>query len=48
MQIADLFAYIELLKYKVNKGYLTRIESQFFGGIRNLKHNYLKPFEKKF
>lgn len=47
MQIADLFAYIELLKYKVNKGYLTKSETQFFGGMRNLKHNYLKPLEEK-
>ena len=47
MQIADLFAYIELLKYKVNKGYLTRSETLFFGGMRNLKHNYLKPLNEK-
>ena len=47
MQIADLFAYIELLKYKVNKGYLTRSETLFFGGMRSLKHNYLKPLNEK-
>ena len=47
MQIADLFAYVELLKYKMNKGYLTKSETQFFGGIRNFKHNYLKSLEKK-
>ena len=48
MQIADLFAYTELLKYKVNKGFLTKSETNFFGGISNLKKNYIKALDKKY
>ena len=48
MQIADLFAYLELLKYKISKGYLTNSENRFFGGIKNLKNNYLEPLDDKY
>lgn len=48
MQIADLYSYFELLKYKVSKGYLSNSESKFFGGIRNLKNNYLKTLIDKY
>ena len=48
MQIADLFAYFKLLQYKIDKGYLTNSENRFFGGISNLKKNYLKTLDKKY
>ena len=48
MQLADLFAYFELLKYKISKGYLTKSESKFFGGIRNLKNNYINKLEGRY
>ena len=48
MQVADLFAYIQLLKYKIEKGYLTKSENKFFGGIKNLKNNYIKALNKKY
>ena len=48
MQLADLFAYFELLKYKISKRYLTKSETRFFGGIRNLKDNYINKLEDKY
>ena len=48
MQLADLFAYSELLKYKIDKGFLTKSETKFFGGIKNLKSNYLENLKKKY
>lgn len=48
LQLADLFAYFELLKYKVIRGYLTKSETKFFGGLKNLKVNYLKNFNDKY
>ena len=48
MQLADLFSYVELLKYKIQKGYLTKSETAFFGGIKNLKANYIKTLEDKY
>jgi len=47
MQLADLYAYISLLAYKANKGYLTKSENAFFGGIKNFKKNYLKQLNEK-
>ena len=47
MQLADLFAYLALLNYKASKGYLTKSENKFFGGIKNLKRNYLDCLEAK-
>lgn len=48
MQLADLYAYFELLKYKISKSYLTKSESRFFGGIRNLKDNFINKLEDKY
>ena len=48
MQLADLFAYFELLKYKISKSYLTKSESRFFGGIRNLRDNYINALQDKY
>ena len=48
MQVADLFAYFELLNYKISKSFLSKSETKFFGGIRNLKKNYLTQFSSKY
>lgn len=48
MQIADLFSYFELLRYKIDKGFLTKSETKFFGGIKNLKSNYLESLYEKY
>lgn len=48
MQLADLFAYFELLKYKISKSYLSNSESKFFGGIKELKDKYIKKLESKY
>ena len=41
MQIADLFATLSLLEYKVKEGSLSTSENVFFGGRRMLKRTYL-------
>lgn len=48
MQLADLFAYFEMLKYKVSRGYLTKSESKFFCGIRNLRDNHINKYAGKY
>ncbi len=48
MQIADLFAYFELLKYKVSKGFITKSERNFFGNLKNIKNSYLKNIADKY
>ena len=48
MQLSDLYAYFELLKYKISKGHLTKSETSFFGGTNNLKKNYIKSLESKY
>ena len=48
MQLADLYAYFELLKYKISNSYLTKSESKFFGGIRNLKNNFIDVLNNKY
>ena len=47
MQVADLFAYFDLLNYKVSKSFLSKSETKFFGGIRNLKKNHLNQLASK-
>lgn len=47
MQVADLYAYFELLKYKISKGYLSKSENAFFGGIREVKRKYIECLEDK-
>lgn len=47
MQVADLYAYFELIRYKVSKGYLSNSETKFFGGIKLLKHEFIKNLERK-
>lgn len=48
MQLADLFAYFELLQYKMSKSYLTKSETRFFGGIRNLRDKVIHNLERKY
>ena len=47
-QVADVACTLELVKAKLlETGSLTESEDRFFGGIRNLKKNYLKPLARK-
>lgn len=48
MQVADLFAYFDLLNFKISKGFLSKSETRFFGGIRNLKKKYLRELTQKY
>lgn len=46
-QAADLFCTIHLLQLKLNSNQLSKSECAFFGNIRDLRKNYLKPLSKK-
>lgn len=46
-QVADLICSMELIKLKLKNNFLSKSESIFFGNLRDLKKNYLKPLEKK-
>ncbi len=46
-QVADLVCTLELISMKNLNNMLSKSESAFFGSIRDLKKNYLKPLEKK-
>lgn len=46
-QAADMVCTLELLAKKAEAGCLSKSESDFFRGVRNLKKNYLKPIRKK-
>ena len=48
MQVADLYCYLELIKYKITRGLLSKHETNFFGQSRKIKKNYLKQLEDKF
>ncbi len=48
MQVADLFSYFELIKYKISKSGLSKHEINFFGMSRKIKKDYLKPLENKY
>lgn len=45
-QVADMCCSLELIKLKLDRNELTASESIFFGSIRDLQKNYLKPMEK--
>ncbi|MCR5308504.1 MAG: DUF3800 domain-containing protein [Bacilli bacterium] len=47
MQIADLFATLNLLEYKIKESSLSNSENVFFGGRRMLKKTYLKILKTK-
>lgn len=45
-QAADMICTLELLVAKAEDGSLSKSEREFFGGMRDLKKNYLKPLAK--
>ena len=48
-QMADLVCTMELIYMKEDKNILSKSEMAFFGSIRDMRKNYLKPlFKKKF
>ena len=47
-QVADVICTLELVKAKLmDNGLISESEDRFFGGIKNLKKNYLKPLSRK-
>ena len=46
-QAADLLCTLELVKLKLENNMFSKSEMIFFGNIRDLKKNYLKPLVKK-
>ena len=46
-QAADLFCTMELVKLKMDNSMFSKSEMTFFGNLRDLKKNYLKPLGKK-
>ncbi|MBD5539742.1 MAG: DUF3800 domain-containing protein [Lachnospiraceae bacterium] len=46
-QAADLLCTLTLVKLKLENNMFSKSEMSFFGNIRNLKKNYLKPLSKK-
>ena len=48
MQVADMFSYFELIKYKIAKSGLSKNEITFFGTPRKIKKDYLNQLEEKY
>lgn len=46
-QVADLLCTMELIYLKLDNNLFSKSEMLFFGNIRDLKKNYLKPLRKK-
>ena len=46
-QVADLLCTMCLIQLKMTNNQLSKSELTFFGNIRDLKKNYLKPLSKK-
>lgn len=46
-QVADLLCSMELVQLKIDAGTISASEMEFFGNVRDLKKNYLKPLMKK-
>lgn len=46
-QVADLFCTFELIRLKLENAHLSKSECLFFGNMRDLKKNYIKPLERK-
>ncbi len=47
-QAADVICTLELVKAKLmDNGLISESEERFFGGIKNLKKNYLNPLSRK-
>ena len=45
-QVADLLCTMKLINIKFEKGMQSSSEQAFFGSLRDLKKNYLKPLSK--
>ena len=45
-QVADMFCSMELIRLKLESSTLSPSETEFFGNLRDLKKNYLKPLKK--
>ena len=48
MQAADLFAYFELLKYKIENYHLSKSEIAFFGHGKKIKRDYFSLLDCKY
>ena len=48
MQVADLFSYFELIKYKIDANNLSKSEIAFFGNTRKIRKNYFEQLKNKF
>lgn len=46
-QVADLFCTLELICLKDKRNILSKSEKAFFGSMRDMRKNYLKPMYKK-
>jgi hypothetical protein len=46
-QVADLFCTLELIHLKFNNHIMSKSEEAFFGSMRDMQKNYLKPMFKK-
>ncbi len=46
-QVADLLCTLELTNLKLESGLFSKSEKMFFGNVRDLRKNYLKPISKK-
>ena len=46
-QVADLLCSLELVKLKIEASAVSSSEMEFFGNLRDLKKNYLKPLSRK-
>ena len=46
-QVADLLCSLELIRLKIESSTVSASEMEFFGNLRDLKKNYLKPLSKK-
>lgn len=46
-QVADLLCSMKLISLKLKRNLFSKSEKIFFGNIRDLKKNYIKPLRKK-
>ncbi len=47
-QVADLFCTMELVKLKETQHIMSKSEEAFFGSMRDMRKNYLKPISMKY
>lgn len=46
-QVADLLCSLKLIQLKMDNNMFSKSEKVFFGSVRDLRKNYLKPVSKK-